>query len=106
MAETWSLVVGTEIVGTIEVNAIDMPWLIGKLSAQPAFDEFRGAFAEELGLVEGDLDTHVDEWEAIYQTITNKLRLYRPDGTAVPEYLLHVRGDEAWFRYSDEPFET
>jgi hypothetical protein len=28
-----------------------------------------------------------------------------PDGRDVPEYLLHIDGDEAWWRWSDEPFD-
>lgn len=97
---------GSETVGTIEVNTTDMPWLRGKLVARPGFGEFREAFAQELALVEGDLANHMAEWEAIHHSISNKLRLLRPDGVAVPEYILHVRDDEAWFRYSDLPFET
>jgi predicted GTPase len=26
------------------------------------------------------------------------------DGGSVPEFLLHIKNDEAWFRWSDEPF--
>ena len=29
---------------------------------------------------------------------------FTPDGRPVPEFLLHVDGDDAWWRWSDEPF--
>ncbi|MEV6847472.1 hypothetical protein [Actinoplanes sp. NPDC051411] len=28
-----------------------------------------------------------------------------PEGNEVPEFLLHIQGDEAWWRWSDEPFD-
>jgi hypothetical protein len=30
--------------------------------------------------------------------------LAAPDGHLVPEFLLHIDGSEAWWRWSDEPF--
>jgi hypothetical protein len=103
---TWRLVDSQgEQVASIEVSEVDMPWLLGRLTTEPAFDRFRSAFSAELALVEGDLGNHAAEWESTYRTISDNLRLIRPDGRVVPEFLLHVRDSEAWFRYSDEPFD-
>ncbi len=32
------------------------------------------------------------------------MTLTSPDGP-VPEFLLHIEGEQAWFRWSDEPFD-
>ncbi|MDF5756303.1 hypothetical protein [Spongiactinospora sp. TRM90649] len=37
--------------------------------------------------------------------ITDALTLVREDGTPVAEFLLHIEGDDPWFRWSDEPFD-
>ncbi|MBX6751337.1 MAG: hypothetical protein IRY85_17015 [Micromonosporaceae bacterium] len=31
--------------------------------------------------------------------------LRNPEGRDVPEFLLHIDGDQAWWRWSDEPFD-
>ena len=50
------------------------------------------------------LDDAVDEWESAYAQVREAVTLHYPDGRVVPEFLLHIDGDEAWFRWSDEPF--
>ncbi len=60
-------------------------------------------FARELALLDG-IDGHVEEWEAAYAEIERRVSLSSPDGP-VAEFLLHIDGDRAWFRWSDEPFE-
>ncbi|GIJ13108.1 hypothetical protein Van01_63220 [Micromonospora andamanensis] len=42
---------------------------------------------------------------APYETVRNAVTLRYPDGQEVPEFLLHLDGDEAWWRWSDEPFD-
>ena len=41
---------------------------------------------------------------AAYENIRSEVRLCYPDGRVVPEFLLHIRGEDAWWRWSDEPF--
>jgi hypothetical protein len=105
MDQRWRLISGDVLVGVIEVSDSDFPWLSGRFEPTAAFVDYRDAFAKELELVEGDLQHKIDEWESAYRVISDQLRLVRPDGTSVPEYLLHIRETEAWFRYSDVPFE-
>jgi hypothetical protein len=105
MNQRWRLMTGDTLVGTIDVTGTDQPWLTGHFHAEPSFAEYGDLFARELALVEGDLDKHMAQWEEIYGRIQNRLRLLKPDGTAVPEYLLHIRNSDAWFRYSDEAFQ-
>ncbi|MGW7341541.1 hypothetical protein [Streptomyces sp. NPDC054808] len=93
----------TEI-GEILIEDADFPWLSGRFRAGPAFDAVRGLFARELALAERDGAGHWAEWETVYAEIGRRVRLVSPDGP-VAEFLLHIDGDRAWFRWSDAPFE-
>ena len=72
----------------------------------------RAGFAPLAPLFERQLAlTRVDNWddagvadfEAVSAEIRQAVELRYPDGRIVPEFLLHIEGDEAWFRWSDEP---
>ena len=62
-------------------------------------------FAEELRLAESMRDDP-SAWERVYSRLQRGLRLVAPDGHEVSEFVLHIDGDEAWWRWSDGPFET
>jgi len=102
--EVWRLRSGEEPVGEILIDDADFPWLSGRFTAGPAFGAVRDLFARELALIERDDEKHRQEWEAAYGEISRRVSLSSPDGP-VPEFLLHIEGDRAWFRWSDEPFE-
>lgn len=99
----WTLYRGAELIADLVVAGRDFPWLNARVRPRDGFDDVRPLFAEELGLLD-DLDQQPDAWEAAYQAIRAVLTLKDPDGREVPEFLLHVDGDEAWWRWSDEPF--
>jgi hypothetical protein len=105
MNERWLLKTGDTLVGSIDVTGTDQPWFTGHFYPEPGFAEFGDLFKRELALVEGNVDAEIAQWEEVYGSIRNRLRLLTPDGAVVPEYLLHIDGEDAWFRYSDEPFE-
>ena len=105
MNERWLLKSGDTLIGSIDVTGTDQPWFTGHFYPESGFAEFDDLFKRELALVEGNLKDEIVHWEEVYGRITTRLRLLKPNGTVVPEYLLHIRGDEAWFRFSDEPFE-
>ncbi len=44
-------------------------------------------------------------WEAAYDEVRRAVSLSSPTGP-VPEFLLHIEGDQAWFRWGDEPSTT
>lgn len=100
--EVWRLVRGGELLGEIVIESADFPWLSGRFVPRAAFAEVKPLFDEELALAESDADD--DGWERIYHRITGSLSLLSPHGP-VPEFLLHIQGDRAWFRWSDEPFD-
>lgn len=98
--QVWHLHSGDVPVGEILIDEADFPWLSGRFTAAPAFDALRELFARELALTE-DLG---EEWERVYDEIRRRVSLTSPDGP-VPEFLLHIEGDRAWFRWSDKPFD-
>ncbi len=101
--ERWSVWLGEELTGTIEIAERDFPWLTGRWIPTARFDEVATLFARELALSDDDDDA--DEWEQVYREIWRAgVRLRYPDGRVVPEFLLHIDGDTAWFRWSDQPF--
>ncbi|WP_328564224.1 hypothetical protein [Streptomyces coelicoflavus] len=94
---------GAEI-GEILIEGADFPWLSGRFRAGPAYGAVQDLFARELALAERDGAGHWAEWETVYAEIERRVRLVSPDGP-VAEFLLHIEGDRAWFRWSEEPFE-
>lgn len=69
----------------------------------PHFDDLRPLFADQLRVLE-QLDRNTTAWEAAHGRIRQLVSLERSGGHAVPEFLLHVDGDDAWWRWSDKPF--
>jgi hypothetical protein len=75
-----------------------------KVGSPEGLDEFRPLFDAELTLLE-HIEDDVDEWEAAEKAVRAAVSLRYPAGNEVPEFLLHIQGDEAWWRWSDEPFD-
>jgi hypothetical protein len=102
--EVWQVRSSDEPVGEILIDEADFPWLSGRFTPGPGYDAVRDLFARELALLERDYDEVWEAWEAAYDEIRRRVSLSSPDGP-VAEFLLHIEGDRAWFRWSDEPFE-
>ncbi|QNP74562.1 hypothetical protein IAG44_37320 [Streptomyces roseirectus] len=99
--EVWRVACGAEEVGTIAIDDGDFPWLSGRFTPGPAYAAVEPLFTRELALLN---EGWTQEWEAVYDEITRRVSLASPEGP-VPEFLLHIEGERAWFRWSDEPFE-
>ena len=99
--EVWRLERGKELLGEIVIEDADFPWLNGRFVSGPAFVEVQPWFAELLALVESEDHERFDD---AYDRIARALTLVSPAGP-VAEFLLHIQGGRAWFRWSDEPFE-
>lgn len=99
--QVWRLYSGEEPIGQILIDDTDFPWLSGRFSATPAFEPLRELFVRELALVDGE---EFEEWERAYDEVRRRVSLTSPD-SPVPEFLLHIDGDRAWFRWSDKPFD-
>jgi hypothetical protein len=85
------------------VTGGDFPWLSARIRAMPGLEAVRPLFAEELRALE-HVDDDLGSWQAAYDRIRRAVSLLYPDGRPVPEFLLHVDGEDAWWRWSDEPF--
>ncbi|MFK4101949.1 hypothetical protein ACI2L1_18100 [Streptomyces sp. NPDC019531] len=102
--QVWQVRGGGEPVGDIVIDDADFPWLSGRFTPGTAFGGVRDLFARELALMELDDEARQEEWEAAHDEIRRRVSLIAPHGP-VPEFLLHIDGDWAWFRWSDEPFD-
>ncbi|GIH23934.1 hypothetical protein Aph01nite_22440 [Acrocarpospora phusangensis] len=104
MAEqVWQLRRGEEIVGDIHVNDNDFPWLSGRFVAHPGYAAVEPLFDQELALIEADGDLDYEAWDAVYERISAQLELITPDGPPAADFLLHISGQHAWFRWSPHP---
>jgi hypothetical protein len=99
--DTWRLYAGDEHVADLVVSGFDFPWLEADVVSQPGLDRFRSLFDDEVRY----LDEAGDEegrWAQTQSAIRRSLRMTFPDGRDVPEWLLHIDGDEAWWRFADD----
>ena len=99
--QVWRLERDEELLGEIVIEEADFPWLSGWFVPEPAFAEVDPWFAEMLALVEAEEHERFDD---VYDRIAHALTLVAPSGP-VAEFLLHIQGGRAWFRWSDEPFD-
>ncbi|MEU6227022.1 hypothetical protein [Streptomyces sp. NPDC047042] len=101
VGEVWRLERGGESLGEIVIEEADFPWLSGRFVPEPAFAEVEPWFVEAIALMEAE---EYDRFEDAYERIARTLTLVAPAGP-VAEFLLHIEGDRADFRWSDEPFD-
>ena len=99
--QVWRLEQGKTLLGEIVIEEADFPWLSGRFIADPAFATVKPWFDETLALLEAEQH---EQFDAAYDRIAQALTLASPSGP-VAEFLLHVQDDQAWFRWSDEPFD-
>ena len=93
--QVWRLMQGEELLAELIVTGGDFPWLNARIRAMPGFEGVRRLFEEELRSLE-HIDDDLGSWQAAYDDIRSVVSLLYPDGRAVPEFLLHVDGEDAW----------
>jgi hypothetical protein len=99
--QVWRLMQGEELPAELVVTGGDFPWLNARIRAMPGFEAVRPLFEEAPGagahrrrrLLASRLRPH-----------PRAVSLHNPEGRPVPEFLLHVDGNDAWWRWSDESF--
>jgi len=99
-AASWRLWRGDILLGTLHPERTNQPFFYFSFVPTPAFESVRPLFDDELRLAEAD-DADGDLVEAAYDRIRN-LGLHLESigrGSTIHEFLLHIRDDEAWFRY-------
>jgi hypothetical protein len=95
----YALMQGETRLGTLSVSLADQPFLRCTLQPTDAFEAVRWLFEERLRRAE-DAATEWSDLEEIEDQIDAlNLRLMPRHGEPITDFLLHVRGDEAWFRY-------
>ncbi|MGW2377467.1 MULTISPECIES: hypothetical protein [Kitasatospora] len=100
IGDRWQLLRGGELLGEIVVDDGHFPWLDGRFVPEAGFVEVKPWFDESAALVDAE---NFQAFERAYDRIDGTLTLVSPHGP-VAEFLLHIRGDRASFRWSDEPF--
>ncbi|MFD9359048.1 hypothetical protein [Streptomyces sp. NPDC060031] len=88
------------LLGTITVEEADFPWLHGSFAPEPGFAEVKPWFDAVLAAVEAE--AYDERFDAAYASIAESLTLLSPAGP-VAEFLLHIEGGAAWFRWIEEP---
>lgn len=98
----WLLRHGEREVARLTVTEADFPWVHADVELLPDFEPFRAVFAEQERALDAD---DWDQADACYTLIRRDLTLEFPDGSAVPEFMLHIHGDgTAGWRWHHEPF--
>ena len=84
--------------GRLTEDGTDMPWVLCRFEPAEGFAAVAELFAEELGLLEED---EMDAWAMVQEQIAARELWLRPlhGGEPIREFLLHVDGDRAWFRF-------
>ncbi|MFY1695908.1 MULTISPECIES: hypothetical protein [unclassified Solwaraspora] len=94
------------LLADLAVTDGDFPWLYATVRPTGAFAPLRPIFDAELRALRVVEDGPDDgAWDRAYQQVRAAVVLIDPDGVAVPEFLLHIDGDQAWWRWIDEPFD-
>lgn len=100
----WLLRRGDDVIAELVVTGGDFPWLHASVLPGAGFDALRPLFDDEVRLCQDVDGDGAAAWEAAYDRIRQAVSLIAPDGQPVPEFLLHIDGEDAWWRWSDEPF--
>ena len=109
--ETWQLFSGETLLADLHVVSRDFPWLHARLRPTAAFDRVRALFHDELQLTnaadEADWSESAERaWMDAYNRIRTTCRLVQPNGEEAAEFMLHIDGEEAWWRWHNEPFDS
>ena len=102
--DVWRLHHAGAVVADLVVTGTDQPWLEARCEPREGFDAVRQLFADDVAVLEAE-EPDVAALEAAQDRIQAATTLTYPDGRPVPEFLLHIDGDTAWWRWSDEPFD-
>lgn len=100
----WDLRRGDEVLAELVVTVPDFPWLGGVLAPAAGFADVRPLFEEELRLsrLTEDDGAWIEVWEQHLERLWSAVRLVDPDGVEVHDWVLHVDGTEAEWRWVDD----
>ncbi len=103
--DRWTVTSLGAVAGVIKVREIDQQWVIVSWASTDAYAPLAELFDRQFRLTRADVwdQAGVAEFEDVNAAIRSEAQLHYPDGRSVPEFLLHIEGAEARFRWSDEP---
>jgi hypothetical protein len=92
-----------QLLGELTAASPDFPWHQGDFHPTPAFEEVRPLFERELELLDLVDGEQMAQWEAVWTAIYDLGVQLRPASARdasedISEFLLHIDGDEAWWR--------
>jgi hypothetical protein len=94
--EIWLVMHNEELVAELAVERVDRSWRRGSVSRRTRFAGLALLFAREARLA-ATIGTSPGWWAA-YQEVRSQIRLIRPSGDEVPEFILHIAGPRASWR--------
>ncbi|WP_371615021.1 hypothetical protein [Streptomyces sp. NBC_00454] len=103
----WQLVRQGEPLGAVVVESADFPWLHGRFAPEAGFERVRSWFEAVQTLMAEETDEDLsgdlsdDLFGEAYAPIAEELTLLTPAGLPTSDFLLHIDGTEAWFRWSE-----
>ncbi len=101
--KSWRLLKNEEELGVLTLDSVDQPFLYCRFEPLMAFEKWRALFERELELGEQEDVSEADFAEAcrIYdEELAPGLKLVAcENGEEIIEFMLHIAGNRAWFRY-------
>jgi len=93
----WLVMRGDELVAELDVERLDPLWFCGRVTRRWGFWPLQTLFDREEQLARR---VHRDPaaWARAYRRVRREVRLVRPDGHLVPEFILHIDGPQARWR--------
>jgi len=98
MDEGWKLRVGDTVLAELRNPSPDQPWIFCDFVPSAAFESYTALFEHDLMLLNSD---RMDEWFAHDEVMSTVGFVLEPltEGSAITEFVLHIDGNTAWFRY-------
>lgn len=99
----WTLLRQGRPLGAVTVESADFPWLHGRFAPEPAFEQVRPWFEAVQAEMADEIDVERfgERFDVVYAPIAEQLTFVMPDGVPASDFLLHIDGAEAWFRWSE-----
>lgn len=96
--KAWNLFKEDEILGTLTLLYVDQPFFHCSFEPTQIYQCYKPLFDSEIALLEED---DMEAWEVEYSKIDELGLLLKPKGSGeiINDFLLHIEGDTAWFRY-------
>ena len=94
--QIWLVIHHEELVAELAVERVDRRWLRGSVTRRARFEVLAPLSARKARLAAA-IGTTPGWWEA-HQEVRSQIRLIRPSGDEVPEFILHIDGAQASWR--------